>query len=248
MSQKKNIWGWCVLDKRGKILTSESEGVPFPSASLIKIPVLLHYIHSQPLPLSKVIEVGNYQKQEDGSGMLSLIDSSVSLSVADLLRLSISASDNIATNILIEQVGMEPINDTIRGLLGANSTTRVTHLLEDFETLALPCVNPTTPYEVGKMLNAINTGETEGSAFAKDALRRQQYRGRIPLHLSDMEDVEVYNKTGTLEGVLHDAAIVETPDNSYVFVILSYKQSSHRIASKRIGEFVYSLMNTIRRV
>ena len=81
--------------------------------------------------------------------------------------------------------------------------------------------NVMTPESAALILADLYNGvelTPEAMDFAKGCLRRQQYREKIPLMLP--ADVVVGHKTGELDGVRHDAAVVET-DSPYLLVILT---------------------------
>ena len=65
----------------------------------------------------------------------------------------------------------------------------------------------------------LGVGLSESSReFAVGCLRRQQFREKIPSMLP--ESVVVGHKTGELEGVRHDAAVIET-ERPYALVVLT---------------------------
>jgi len=88
--------------------------VVFPQGSSIKIPVLLELLRQDQagtLKLSERLEVKRAQ-MVGGSGVLQRFgDGSSAVSLRDLAALMIVLSDNTATNILIDRVGMAHVND-----------------------------------------------------------------------------------------------------------------------------------------
>jgi beta-lactamase class A len=65
----------------------------------------------------------------------------------------------------------------------------------------------------GEVLSSIHTSEVI------NILKRQQYNEKIPLYLP--EGVEIAHKTGELQGVRHDVAIIYLPDNIHLLSILT---------------------------
>ncbi|MDR7420120.1 MAG: serine hydrolase [Armatimonadota bacterium] len=85
---------------------------PFPTASVFKIPVLIELllqVEEGRLDLDERVAVTEALKSP-GSGVLKELSSAPSLSLSDLAMLMIIISDNTATDILVERVGIERIN------------------------------------------------------------------------------------------------------------------------------------------
>ena len=83
-----------------------------PSASLIKLPILLTAlggVASGTLDLNERIPVGNHD-QVGGSGVLRTLRPGLEPTLHDLLTLMIVVSDNTATNMVIDRVGQGAVN------------------------------------------------------------------------------------------------------------------------------------------
>lgn len=96
-----------------------NENVVFPQASAIKIAILMEVYKQAEAGKFKLTDTRRVEKQDKtgGSGVLvQLGDGTVQLSIYDLCVLMILVSDNTATNMLIDLVGMENINRTLEGL------------------------------------------------------------------------------------------------------------------------------------
>ncbi len=90
---------------------------PFPTASVFKIPVLyelLLQVEEGRLDLDARVAVTEEMKSP-GSGVLKELTSSPALSVADLAMLMIIISDNTATDILVDMVGKQAVNQRLAG-------------------------------------------------------------------------------------------------------------------------------------
>lgn len=88
---------------------------PFPTASVFKIPVLIELLlqaEEGRLRLDDTVTVTEEMKSP-GSGVLKELTSSPALSVADLAMLMVIISDNTATDILVDLVGKEAINQRL---------------------------------------------------------------------------------------------------------------------------------------
>jgi len=117
--ETKGVVGAQVLD----LATGERIGVndtlTFPQGSAIKIPLLIELYHQDEagtLELSTRVPV-RLADRTGGSGLLqNLGDGTSELSLGDLAMFMITVSDNTATNMLIDRVGMDKVNATTRAL------------------------------------------------------------------------------------------------------------------------------------
>jgi beta-lactamase class A len=139
-----------------------------------------------------------------------------------LMRDMITASSNLATNILIEHVGAESVTRTMERY-GADGL-QVRRGVEDMKAYRQGLNNTTTAHALMVLFERIARGEAvseEASAEMVEILRAQEYNDMIPARLPD--DVSVAHKTGWITGVRHDAGIVSVPDGpTYVLVLLSW--------------------------
>ncbi len=104
-----------------------NETALYPTASTIKVPVIYELYRQAELglvDLSQRIELKPEQRVT-GSGVLQDMDFGLNLTVRDLAVLMIVVSDNSATDILIELVGLENIQNTMNDL-GLSQTSAVT--------------------------------------------------------------------------------------------------------------------------
>ena len=90
--------------------------VPMPTASLIKFPVMIEaYRQAEDgkLDLTKIVTLTKEDKVP-GSGVLTQhFSDGVALSVRDAIRLMITYSDNTATNLVVDQIGLKSTADTM---------------------------------------------------------------------------------------------------------------------------------------
>lgn len=223
----------------------------FPAASVIKLPIMV-----QVMKLAKAGELSLHSRitmdlslpeyeQEEGSGILAQLESSVSLSIRDLVVLMIVESDNLAANCLLELVGMRGINETMLqlGLL----QTRVNRPIEDFEALREDTSNPTTTQDIASLLMEIYKRNLPYSDLMIEILKKQKYTSRIPFFLpDDDEDLKVAHKTGTLDSIVHDVGLVLHPCFDCVVALMTKNQmniSNTTIALARISELCFEYMS-----
>jgi beta-lactamase class A len=192
----------------GRTLQHNAHG-PFPAASLIKLPILWEYFyqveHGKLLP-DQLFRVPG-EAIVGGYGVIKDLGPGALLRYKDLATLMIVLSDNTATNLLIDILGLQNINGQIRAL--ALQETELQRRLFDFAKIKEGLDNYTSPADVALLLTKMVRGDglSRGACDEMIAiLEKQHYRGKLPATLP--ADARVANKTGEVSGVEHDAAIV----------------------------------------
>lgn len=150
-------------------------------------------------------------------GALSYMHDGLRVTALDLVTLMIILSDNTATNLLIDRLGMASINAAIEAM-GAQGC-RLNRRLFDSEASRRGVQNYITAAGVGKMLKALwDKTLISESASEKmlSILMNQRLNGKIPFFLS----CRVAHKTGEDDGITHDAAIVMS-ERPFILVMLS---------------------------
>ena len=194
---------------------------PHPSASVIKI-YLMAYLYrcfqegalspEQRLPLKKSL-------LSTSSGVLHYLRDVPELSVRDLIELMIIVSDNSATNLLIDLAGMENVNTWLRNDLHL-AQTRLCRKMMDLEAIAQGRQNITTSGETADFLSLLWHGELVSPAASAEmlsVLKHQQFQNMIPERLTPiLGEGVIGNKTGGLDGVVHDAAVIDTENSPFV--------------------------------
>ncbi len=144
-----------------------------------------------------------------------------SLSARDLAWLMITRSSNLATNLLVAQLGAPAIQATARSL-GADSIV-VLRGVEDQKAYDRGLNNTTTARDLAVLLAAIARGRAatdSSTALMLDILSHQHFRDGIPAGVP--AGTRVASKTGNLTAINHDAAVVFPPGRPpYVLVILT---------------------------
>ena len=156
------------------------------------------------------------------------------MSIRDLIEQMITVSSNLATNLLIERLGADAVQQTIEEM-GVRKM-RVLRGVEDLKAYERGMNNVATAEDLALQLEAIRTGTAvspEADSEMRDVLLRQQFNDMIPEGLP--EGVRVAHKTGFITGIDHDAAIVYPKSGeSYVLVVLT-EGFPNSAESRRIG-------------
>ncbi len=205
---------------------------PFHAASTMKIPVLIelfHQVREGKLKLNDPLPVKNeFHSLVDGSvyTLDAADDSEAELYKAvgqtrthrQLCELMITVSSNLATNLLIERLGVDNIRATVHSLHADGMN--VLRGVEDNKAYEKGLNNTTTARGLQQLLEAIAHGEAvdeDGSRQMIEILERQKFNEGIPAGLPP--GTRVAHKTGEITKIHHDAAIVFAP-RPFVLVIL----------------------------
>lgn len=141
--------------------------------------------------------------------------------VAEILRVMIQYSSNLATNLMIERLGVMPI----RALVAAQHLDgiRFGRMIEDFDANDQGIRNEVTARGLGAFLQKLDHGEIVSPQASQDMIRimlGQKFNDIIPPGLP--AGTPVAHKTGWVKGVKNDAAIVFLPDGRhYILTVLS---------------------------
>lgn len=205
------------------------------TASTIKVPILIELyrqVEAGTVSLDDRLAVSK-ETLAPGSGILRDLSLGVELSVRDLAVLMIVVSDNTATNMLIDLVGLERVNQTMAEL-GFPGTRLINRL--DFPKIGQDARNlaVTTPGELAGIMEALATGAILTPARCDEILgimRMQHYRDLTPRYLpfrpyaeelgEEDNGLRIANKTGGWRGMRADMALIEWPGTRYVIGIVT---------------------------
>ncbi len=204
----------------------------FHAASSMKIPVMIELFHQArqgKLKLEDSLRVKNeFHSLVDGSSYTldPADDSETDLykaagetrTLRQLCEMMITVSSNLATNLLIENLGVDNIRATVHSLHADGMN--VLRGVEDGKAFAKGLNNTTTAHGLLQLLDAIARGEAvdqESSRQMIEILERQKFNEGIPAGLPP--GTRVAHKTGEITKIHHDAAIVFAP-KPFVLVIL----------------------------
>jgi beta-lactamase class A len=207
---------------------------PFPTASVIKVGLccaVLDLVAQGEADLGETLRLPPPGRRVAGGGILKQLEVDA-VSLRDAIELTITLSDNVATNALLERCDAERVNAYFGGLglsvtriLGPVDFTRVTHDLRGG-------IGISTPREQTRLLAAVARDEILDSdlcAYLRAVLERQHYQDQIPrwlgwnpyaqYHGRD-QVLTVGNKTGELDGIRADAALIRHRERGTVAVAI----------------------------
>lgn len=181
---------------------------PLVAASVIKLPILVEAFRQARegrLSMEETFAIRPEQKMPS-CGALTYLHDGLIVTLKDLCVLMIILSDNTATNLLIDRLGMDKVNATLRAL-GLQKTI-LRRRLFDAEASARGIENQITAREMGLLLKKLYHGECVSAQADQEMLRilaNQRLNGKIPFFL---HDYPIAHKTGEDDGITHDVGIV----------------------------------------
>ena len=215
------------------------------SASMIKLLILaelMKKISEDKFSLSDTIMMANFMKTE-GDGVLKELNIGHHFNLKELATLMIIVSDNQATNILIDFLGMENIN-----LLGKELGLRETFLerrMMDAEARKNGYDNYTSADDISLLLKLIYQEkliDKEASQLMLEILLKQQQGERLQRYLPT--DIKIAHKCGDLDNLENDGGIIWLEEKVYILVVLTSRMSNLQCKQTigKISKFVYDKM------
>ena len=194
-------------DGDGHAMFCEREDELFPSASVIKVPLVMTLYADAARGLVDLDERVPVGDRVDGSGVLRHMRDIDRLSLRDLAMLAIIVSDNTATNRLIERIGVDRVGERLREWGCPKS--RLSRKMYDFEAARRGNENVMTARETVSLLVRLERGECEDRPTSDAVLAvLEQCQDRTMLLRYLPYGTKVPHKTGTLDESRNDAAIV----------------------------------------
>src|SRR5262245_5918264 len=221
---------------------------PMPTASLIKFAVMIEAYRQAgtgQVDLTKPVVLHDEDKVP-GSGILtSHFSAGAAFSLRDAVRLMIAFSDNTATNLVLDQIGL-PATAKYMEELGCPNT-KIHAKVYKRETSVFPerskqfGLGSTTASEMLRLLELLHQRKLV-SPEAGDTIREHLLacddRKKFPRLLP--EGTKVAHKTGSVDGIRTDAGIIETPAGPIALCVLTSDNKDTRWADDNAGDVLCS--------
>lgn len=221
--------GIYINDFKGNVIAMNADET-FETASTIKVFILaacFEAIENKTASLSDMLEY-KAEHSIDGSGIMGSLEVGTMLSVKNLATLMIIVSDNIATNILIDYLGVDNINACIQRL-GCRDT--ILHNPIDFAKYDK--LGTSTPRDYASLFERMAQGTLISPSASEQMLaicKQQHYNSMltksIPAYYLDPDNFDeeiiyVASKSGSMNACRNDGGIVSTPYGKYVIVLFN---------------------------
>lgn len=213
--------------------------VQMPSASILKIPIMAAVYYLAEKGKLSLNEVLTYKKKHmcGGSGIIKNYRYGKKFTIKQLVELMITVSDNIATHMLIERVGIKNLQEIFLDL-GLKHTT-IERYIMDLKARDRGVENYTTAEDIGELLEKIYKKELISSEVSMEMLlilMKQKISDRIPKKLP--REIVVAHKTGLMKNVCHDAGIVYTKNGDFIICVFT-ENINTSLAKNIISDVAY---------
>lgn len=222
-----------------------AENARYESASLVKLMVLVE--------LYREIQMGAHRLDEElvllekqrvgGSGSLKNAPEGIKYSLGTLAELMIIESDNTATQMLTDLLSRTKIAHGMK-TIGLRSST-IDRDIYDFDAIDKGQDNYTTAKDIASLLLQLAHQDLPGSGPMNEILERQKrndlFGNGFPA------GVRIAHKTGELDGILHDAAIIYAPRGTFVLVALGEEVSDKKAAAKVWSQMALDVLKAYSR-
>ena len=209
----------------------------FPQASSIKICVLAElYRQAQQgkLKLTDLYTVNAADLVPDSDIMGGLTPGVTRVTLRDLATMMVAVSDNSATNVLIDRVGMDSVN----AFLSAQGLrdTRLRRKMMDLKAAAEGRENVSSPHEMMTLLEALYRGQVLNKEMTEDFFKvlSTHKDSWIPRKLPD--DLKIANKPGELEGVRNDSGVIFVDKRPYILCVMTTYLRRERDGEEAISD------------
>jgi beta-lactamase class A len=225
------------------------------TASVIKLPIMLEAFYEikagkhnldERLKLTK-------ENQVEGSGVLTLLQPGLEPTLQDAITLMITQSDNTATNMVIDAIGIPAVNQR-SAAMGLKNTYLYKKVFMPPQGPTLPDqkkfgLGKTTAREMAQVLESIERCDLGDQKLCKQMigiLKNQNVRSMIPRYLETVDTTEtdsaIGNKTGSLDEVRNDVGIIYTKHGPIIISAFTYDNADHGWSVDNTAEVLVAKM------
>lgn len=192
----------------------------FITASTIKIAIMIELYRRVDAGKSRLDDIYTIREEDfcPGSGIMQGLHLGAKLTLKDVCYLMMSISDNTATNVLIDHVGMDAVNATMREL-GLKDAI-LARKMRGGPAIEGEGENLGTPAEFALLINAIldgNAASAESCIAMIETLKTQANSRRIGRYVP--AGMEWGSKTGSHTTTVNDVGFVMTQDGPLVISV-----------------------------
>jgi beta-lactamase class A len=223
----------------------------FPQASSIKIAVLAELYRQAQQGKFKLTDLYTVQKSDlvpDSDIMNGLTPGITKVTLRDLATMMVAVSDNSATNVLIDRIGMENVNALLDSL--SLTHTRLRRKMMDLKAAREGRENVSTPREMMTLFDALYRGKVLNHERTEDffTVLSTHKDSWIPRDLP--ASLKIANKPGALEGVRNDSGVVFVEGRPYIICVMTTYLRNERDGEEAISKvsvLTYRMFDRIAR-
>ena len=221
--------------KEDKVIFKYNEDKKYVSASIIKVPIMIEALSR--VDLGEINLDDKFNIGDDNKVDFSVITEQdlKECTFEELIEWMIISSDNTATNVLIDILGLENINDRIKKLNMKN--TLLERKMMDFKAIEYGRNNYTSLNDMLIAMEGLYRGvliSSEMSLKAIDILKNQRDNFMLKRYIRD--NVTLANNTGELDKLNNDVGIFYTKNHNYFIGIFVHDVKKNKDAYEIIGK------------
>jgi beta-lactamase class A len=223
------------------------------TASTIKVAVMIEAFAaiSRRLRQNELVRPFRFSFSDTGSGILPELSDGLRLTLQDCVRLMMTLSDNTATNMVLDYLTTDAVNEQMNSL--GFKATRIMRRVgsggeskegKDAENKKFG-LGATTPHEMVEILEKLDRGEVVDKAASKemiDLMKREQVRYAIGRNLAG---VEMASKYGALDRLRSCVAIVYSKKGKIAIAITVDEMPEVNWSVDNPGYLVISRLSSI---
>ena len=245
------VMGVAILDlTSGQSILLHPDDV-FPQASSIKITVLAELYRQAGEGKLKLDDLYTVQQSDivpDSWIMEGLTPGVTRITLRDLATMMIAVSDNSATNVLIDRVGMENVNAMLDGL-GLHNT-RLRRKMMDLNAAKQGRENISTPREMMTLLETIFRGKLLNHQMTIEFFKMLSTAKNSPIRLAVPDNIVSADKPGELEAVRNDSGVVFAQNRPFIICVMTtylLNEDAGNDTIRRIAAAAYSYFDRVGR-
>ncbi|MCX6551926.1 MAG: class A beta-lactamase-related serine hydrolase [Acidobacteria bacterium] len=228
------VVGYCGIDLTNGDRFERAAAQVFPSASTIKLGILYELMKREDEGTLKLDDTIRLDRARAVPGGILYELGTPVLSLRDYANVMVIESDNTATNVLISHLGMDKV--TARLSQAGLANTKLRRYMIDLDAAKRGNENVTTPAELASILEMFYKGTGLAPASQAEALAILKKPKDSPIRSAVPQEIPVASKTGALEGVRADTAIVYAKNRPFVFVAMTTFLGDEAAGDKAIEE------------
>ncbi|WP_158591774.1 serine hydrolase [Oceanobacillus halophilus] len=242
LSEVSENFSICIHSSNGNItINAENQK---KAASIVKLFILVEAFRQKEkgnLSFDDTVSIDK-KRMVGGSGIITNLTESHVYSYRNLIELMIIVSDNTASNVLLDKLGINEINN-LANQIGCEQTI-ITRKFMDYHAASKGFENYTSASDVCKLLQLLpkknNILSDNSREQILDILAKQQFNHKLPSYFP--EGTTFYHKTGEITGAEHDAGIFKNKQEMIPIAVLSDGWEENGRAQRylaEIGRLIY---------
>lgn len=249
------VLGVAILDPtNGELITYHADEV-FPTASSIKVAVLAELYRQNEQAekgepgnarLSDTYIMNKADDVPDSTIFNGLTPGVTKLTLRDVAQMVVAVSDNSATNVLIDRVGMQNVNKLLQGL--SLTHTKLQRKMMDINAAKEGRENLATPHEFTLLLEAIYRGKLFDQASTADFIKLLSTTKESPMRRAFPDRVIVADKPGELDAVRNDIGIIYAPNRPFIISVMTSYLTNERDGEDAIADIAQAAYSYFDRV